>query len=597
MNIINQKYVIILLLLAANGLLIGTFITNKDKWYIYLGILSLASIVNASSSLLMLGYKMFKKPKEKHRDKPCSYIYVVPCYNENEDELTNSINSITEQHVIPGDIRSMIIVCDGKVVGSDSLDSTNIILKTILKNINEPLLYTYTTWDNKTNTVELYKGVYSYKNYSMDYILLVKNINYGKRDSLVLVRKLCYNYNNNIISDNMISYNLIVDVANILNKHDKIQYIIGIDADTIFDYNCSYELIKEIDSDDGIHGCVGLVDISKDMKLSPFVLYQYAEYMFAQCLRRQTQSSITNKVSCLSGCNQILRISKETCGEVILSKFNYLPKEDENIFNHIRSYASEDRNHVCLMLSLYPYIKTVQTLKAIAYTIVPTKLKIFMSQRRRWSLGANSNDMMLVYLPNINIFERISAFVNILIYSLSPFVFVATIFFIISIITEPTYLMLLLSILIIIPFGYALLIPIVINPLSFREAMLYYLSLSMFTLFGSFINLFIYMYSISNMDIIKWGKTRSINTRIKPSYEVTTKEINNHIDNINIGRDEYYVDDELDNRLRLERDIMSRGNKEKIIQNELFDTHTTKGCIVSPLKRDLSHSSTKWSIV
>ena len=37
-------------------------------------------------------------------------------------------------------------------------------------------------------------------------------------------------------------------------------------------------------------------------------------------------------------------------------------------------------------------------------------------------------------------------------------------------------------------------------------------------------------------------------------------------------------------------DTMSRGNKEKIIQNELFDTHTTKGCIVSPLKRDLSHN-------
>ena len=127
-------------------------------------------------------------------------------------------------------------------------------------------------------------------------------------------------------------------------------------------------------------------------------MYQYAEYTFAQCLKRFAQSNITHKVSCLSGCNQILRVTEETCGETILQKFNYLPNENDNIFDHIRSYAIEDRNHVCLMLSTYPYVHTVQTLDAIAYTNVPTTIPIFLSQRRRWNLGANSNDMMLIYL-------------------------------------------------------------------------------------------------------------------------------------------------------------------------------------------------------
>ena len=36
---------------------------------------------------------------------------------------------------------------------------------------------------------------------------------------------------------------------------------------------------------------------------------------------------------------------------------------------------------------------------------------------------------------------------------------------------------------------------------------------------------------------------------------------------------------------------MSWGNKERIIHYELFDTYTTEGCIVSPVKKDLSHNN------
>jgi chitin synthase len=291
-----------------------------------------------------------------------------------------------------------------------------------------------------------------------------------------------------------------------------------------------------MENDNSVHGCVGYVDIYPKMNSwSIYVLYQYAEYMFAQCLRRQAQSHITSKVSCLSGCNQILRISNETCGEEILRKFNYLPKEDENIFNHIRSYASEDRNHVCLMLSMFPNVKTKQALKAISYTVVPTSIKVFMSQRRRWSLGANTNDMLLIYLPGINIFERISALINIITYSFSPFIFVATVFFIKSIIIHPTYLMLLLSIPILIVAGYSLLIPIFIKPLSCRSALYYYLSYILFVIFGSLINLCIYFNSIFNMDVIKWGKTRSIgngigdNTIININRKLYTRDDTEHV--------------------------------------------------------------------
>jgi chitin synthase len=169
---------------------------------------------------------------------------------------------------------------------------------------------------------------------------------------------------------------------------------------------------------------------------------------------------------------------------------------------------------------MYPYVKTTQTLKAIAYTVVPTSVAVFMSQRRRWSLGANMNDLMLTYLPGINIFERFSAGVNLLTYALSPFISVATGFFIHSIITNPTYLMLYLSIPILVVFFYALIVPIFIRPMPFRTAMYYYASYILFTTLGSLINLGIYVNSVANMEVIKWGKTRGVTGTAKPPAKI-----------------------------------------------------------------------------
>jgi chitin synthase len=456
----------------------------------------------------------------KKRISAKNYIYIVPCYTETKQELVKTLNSIVLQRDVKNDIRSILIVCDGSSQNKNNICDK--VLKEILNITDEPSEdYKYTTWDKKENLVKIYKAYYSYLNESLPVILLIKDQNYGKRDSLVLIRNFCYKYNQSLlldsesIVDSEEQSNLIVEMINNLSYiygNEEINYIIGIDADTAFDYNCSYELIKSIHDSSDIHGCVGYVDIEPtSFFYSPFILYQYAEYMFAQCLRRHAQSLITQKVNCLSGCVQILRVSKETCGDEILKVFNYLPAAEENIFNHIRSYASEDRNHVCNLLSLYPYAKTVQNLDAVAYTTVPTSWSVFLSQRRRWSLGANANDMLLIYLPDIFLVERISAFINVFTYSLSPFIFVATILFIKAIITEATMLMLYLSSVIFVPLGYALLIvPIFVKPISFRNTLYYYFSYFFFYLVCSIVNLIIYFYSIFCMDVIKWGKTRQI---------------------------------------------------------------------------------------
>jgi len=529
MNLKNQKYIIICILLSINILLATTLIVYENKWYAYLFILALASSLNSFSCLFIIGHKMLYGEGKGENINPRlvskNYIYVVPCYTETKEELVKTLNSLVLQRKVENDKRLILIICDGT-----SLNKNNIcdkVLREILGlNTINIKYYSYPTWDQKVNLVQVYKGVYKHFNEILPVILIIKMENYGKRDSLVLVRSFCYNYNQSLLlnSESVVDISgsimlprdtLTLEMLNNFNfvyRGEEIHYIIGIDADTAFDYNCSYELIQSMQASSDIHGCVGYVDIAREMNFySPFVLYQYAEYMFAQCLRRHAQSRITQKVNCLSGCVQILRISNETSGSTILTNFNYLPAPEESIFNHIRSYASEDRNHVCNLLSLYPQAKTVQNLRAIAYTIVPTNWWVFLSQRRRWSLGANANDMLLVYLPDIVLVERISAFINVFTYSLSPFIFIATILFIKAIIVQPTMLMLYLSSFIFLPLFYAFfIVPIFVMPLSFKYTLYYYLSYACFISVASIVNLIIYMYSIFCMDVIKWGKTRQL---------------------------------------------------------------------------------------
>jgi hypothetical protein len=100
--------------------------------------------------------------------------------------------------------------------------------------------------------------------------------------------------------------------------------------------------------------------------------------------------------------------------------------------------------------------------------------------------------------------------VNVSIFSFTPFIILATAFFIKALLENPSKLMLYLSILMIIPFCYGLLIPIFIKPMIFKNALYFYFSYIFFLVSGSFINFFIFIYSLLGMDNISWGKTRQV---------------------------------------------------------------------------------------
>jgi len=371
---------------------------------------------------------LFRKvvPEVKYLpETPESMVMVLPCYNETREELTKSLDSLVGQIGIEDNQKAIMIICDGKVRGPGMEKTTgDYLLEDILTHpaTREYIDDAYTSWDHTPMDAVVQTGTYS----GIPYVCIVKESNRGKRDSLILIRSFLYNFNirdtrpSVILSD----YFFMLLVSFLCEAGmSKVDLLIGMDADTFFEPRCIAELIKQSHYKHTIGVCGYVAVDFGSNSWSLWRLYQNAEYTISQCLRRLHQSIATHKVSCLPGCCQLLKVCETTCGDrILLELFGYHPTATDHLLKQIRATASEDRNHVCLMLSAFPKARTRQAINARAYTDVPHSWSVFLSQRRRWTLGATSNDFLLMFAPGILLFERILATANVITWVLNLFI-------------------------------------------------------------------------------------------------------------------------------------------------------------------------------
>jgi chitin synthase len=391
----------------------------------------------------------------------------------------------------------------------------------------------YVAWDQTYMDVVLQRGFYR----GVPYLCIIKQQNRGKRDSLLVVRSVLYNFN--IREEKPVtifSGKFFAEVASFLldNGMDDVPFLVGMDADTVFAPDNIHELLKQsrFPNTVGVCGYVAVDFTAGNWNL--WKLYQSAEYTIAQALRRLHQSVVTHKVSCLPGCCQLLKVCEETCGdEVLIIKFGYCPTFKDNIFKQILATASEDRNHVCLMLSSRPKVQTRQALKAKAVTDVPQSWAVFLSQRRRWTLGATSNDLYLSTAPGVQWFERILATVNVLTWFLNPFIFASLASFIYAIFrksssswaavlplllvaqsansstdVEPWIVMCFVAVMLV-PVWYYLCIPLWLLD-TWLERFQFWAGMAIYVTCGPIINIAVLLYAVFNMDSFGWGKTRKV---------------------------------------------------------------------------------------
>ncbi|KAK5989726.1 Chitin synthase 5-like protein [Cladobotryum mycophilum] len=519
-----QKWSLICGLLMLNGGLIYIGWTYWQVYYLFIVLLSSNTMLQGAMIVCILLHFFVTRvlcfcwrPKEIIPDEPEKLVLLLPCYNETHQELQRSLDSLVNQQNIENHIRVIFIVVDGNVRGPGMDKTTQDYL---LEDILEPgpcrnFENGYRARDGLFMPIKVQTGFYK----GLPYVFVGKRYNQGKRDSLCFARSFLYHYkqrSENIIT--MFNNDVFEHIGNSFMQYnlDTIDYLVGMDADTVFDEYCIIEMLREIRKNPKLVGVCGHVCVDFDGKdWGLWSLYQSVEYSQTQGLRRMFQSRITGKVNCLPGCCQLIRVDESTFGDAVLrQRFGYCPKPNDVMTQHIMGNYSEDSIHASIIFSLFPKKQTAQALKAKAFTIVPQTWKVFLSQRKRWALGSISNEFVMIFRPGIIAVERLQSIIAVITWAITPFIIAAFVELIILIVrrgkemfNDPVFLGLIAVLWF--RYLYSLCIGIWL-PRNSMERAQYFIGFFIHFCSSPFMNIIILVYSLFHSDDFKWGKTREV---------------------------------------------------------------------------------------
>ncbi|OAA53718.1 chitin synthase [Cordyceps fumosorosea ARSEF 2679] len=538
-----QKWSLVAGLAIINGSLIYAAIKFWQVYYLFIVLLSSNTTLQAFMVLCIVGVcvwnKVFcalRKRKETVPEEPERMVLLLPCYNETPEELSKSLDSLIDQEGIEQHPRLILIVVDGNVRGP-GMDKTT--QRYLLEDILEPgpcrvFQNGYRARDGLFMPVKVQTGTYR----GLPYVLVGKKYNQGKRDSLCFARSFLYHYQQQqqrrptssfeatSASTSAGAGGVVTMFHNDLFAHlgaalvrrglATVDYLVGMDADTVFDRHCVWEMLREMRTNPRLVGVCGHVCV--DFAARPFglwSLYQSVEYSQTQGLRRMFQSRVTGKVNCLPGCCQLIRIDEATFGdEVLRRRFGYCPKPNDVMTRHIMGNYSEDSIHASIIFSLFPKKQTAQALRAKAFTIVPQTWGVFLSQRKRWALGSISNEFVMIFRPGIILIERLQSVVAVLTWAITPFIVAALGEMIMlfvkhgkEVIRNPVFLA--LFSLLWVRYLYSFCIGFWL-PRNNIERAQYFVGFFIHFFTSPFMNIIILVYSLANSDDFKWGKTREV---------------------------------------------------------------------------------------
>ncbi|KAF4444127.1 chitin synthase [Fusarium acutatum] len=528
-KVTRQKHIMTAFLISVNFMFIFASWWWPRYYYVYIPFISFPLVLNCImiASIICFTLKnLISAEKIIEPDHLEDLIMIMPCYNETLEECTKSLDSLVDQVGIDNHKRGIMVICDGRVRGPGMEKTTAQYLNEdifVEQLHREKIARAYRAWDGQAMDVEISWGYYK----GVPFYCIVKEQNQGKRDSLIVIRSFLYKFNiRNTNPTTIFSSQFLLSMTNWLTqevKVNEVDHLIGMDADTVFDKVCISELLKESKYPNTVGVCGYVAVDFKDGNWNLWSIYQNAEYTIAQGLRRLHQSIATKKVSCLPGCCQLLKICDMTCGDkVLVELFGYYPRPLDGMITRIRATASEDRNHICQLLTTFPEAQTRQALRARAYTDVPHSWSVFLSQRRRWTLGATSNDLLLTTARHCQWWERILAFSNVLTWCLNVFVIASIGCMIVAFMHQPWWIIMAFAGIMIVPLIYYVIMAVWL-PQSMLERFQYLFGLFIFVVLGPFLNIAVMVFAVFNMDSFGWGKTRKVITET-PEDQVQEKQ-------------------------------------------------------------------------
>ncbi|CCT73604.1 related to chitin synthase [Fusarium fujikuroi IMI 58289] len=515
-KVTRQKHIMTAFLISVNFMFIFASWWWPRYYYVYIPFISFPLVLNCIMIASIICFTLKNLISAEKIIEPGhleDLIMIMPCYNETLEECTKSLDSLVDQVGIDNHKRGIMVICDGRVRGPGMEKTTAQYLNEdifVEQLHREKVTRAYRAWDGQAMDVEISWGYYK----GVPFYCIVKEQNQGKRDSLIVIRSFLYKFNiRNTNPTTIFSSQFLLSMTDWLTqevKVNQVDHLIGMDADTVFDKVCISELLKESKYPNTVGVCGYVAVDFKDGNWNLWSIYQNAEYTIAQGLRRLHQSIATKKVSCLPGCCQLLKICDMTCGDkVLVELFGYYPRPLDGMITRIRATASEDRNHICQLLTTFPEAQTRQALRARAYTDVPHSWSVFLSQRRRWTLGATSNDLLLTTARHCQWWERILAFSNVLTWCLNVFVIASIGCMIVAFMHQPWWIIMAFAGIMIVPLIYYVIMAVWL-PQSMLERFQYLLGLFIFVVLGPFLNIAVMVFAVFNMDSFGWGKTRKV---------------------------------------------------------------------------------------
>ncbi|KLO79558.1 hypothetical protein CEK27_013194 [Fusarium fujikuroi] len=515
-KVTRQKHIMTAFLISVNFMFIFASWWWPRYYYVYIPFISFPLVLNCIMIASIICFTLKNLISAEKIIEPGhleDLIMIMPCYNETLEECTKSLDSLVDQVGIDNHKRGIMVICDGRVRGPGMEKTTAQYLNEdifVEQLHREKITRAYRAWDGQAMDVEISWGYYK----GVPFYCIVKEQNQGKRDSLIVIRSFLYKFNiRNTNPTTIFSSQFLLSMTDWLTqevKVNQVDHLIGMDADTVFDKVCISELLKESKYPNTVGVCGYVAVDFKDGNWNLWSIYQNAEYTIAQGLRRLHQSIATKKVSCLPGCCQLLKICDMTCGDkVLVELFGYYPRPLDGMITRIRATASEDRNHICQLLTTFPEAQTRQALRARAYTDVPHSWSVFLSQRRRWTLGATSNDLLLTTARHCQWWERILAFSNVLTWCLNVFVIASIGCMIVAFMHQPWWIIMAFAGIMIVPLIYYVIMAVWL-PQSMLERFQYLLGLFIFVVLGPFLNIAVMVFAVFNMDSFGWGKTRKV---------------------------------------------------------------------------------------
>ena len=411
MNIFYTKKIVYLWILACINIMLCYLVSIYGGFIEFFIIIVLFKCKDIVSVLIQIVYSVqCTTPKLEHDISDKSIVCIIPVYDETEEEIERLVESVRLQ------CTSTSLIC---IIEDHGKTATCSVFTEILKIVH----LSYVSWKQCTVNVTVTLG----RVQECACVIIVKDTNMGKRDSLILSHDT-FNVSRTLNETNTQFRYMLRQCIQETYHLDTFEYMFCTDADTIICPRSFEYLIETIQARHAVAAC-GFV-IVNEPSFQFWNLVQNFQYMYGQYIRRRTES-IIGKVTCLPGCITMFKIDSSAQDAIAL--YSEIPNTGD-FFKTIVQLLGTDRRLTTSFLFQHSGVYTVFDERAKCLTNTPKTFQKYIAQRRRWGSNSYFNSLYIVIGNNIPFITRVFALLDYLRMSLIYFRCFNTVLFLIKLV-------------------------------------------------------------------------------------------------------------------------------------------------------------------